>query len=68
MLPVQISMSNFWKSRSWLSITDSQLLTAYRWLSTIDGQVMIDLDHQELTAQILMEWYIDGLLLLVNYW
>ena len=32
------------------------LFMVHSWLPTINGQVMIDLDHQESTIQILMVW------------
>ena len=49
-------------------------MTVHCWLSTIDGQVLMDLDSRELTVQILMVrihycWPTLGSALLnVNYW
>ena len=43
-----------WWCGCWRSTTISQLLTVHSWLSTFDGYVLIDLDRQELSVQILM--------------
>ena len=54
MIVVQILLVNCWQCGSWWSTIDSQVFTVHSWLSNIDGQVLMNLDHQKLAVQIFM--------------
>ena len=64
-------------SRIDLPKLDDPLLMVNSWQSTVDHKVLMDLDHQELTVQILIDWMLMGFycwfilgspLLTINRW
>ena len=81
----QLLMIKYWyiltikslPSKYWQFTIVGQLLTVHNWLSTIDSQVLIHLNHQEFTVQVLIVHYcrstvdshtVDYQLLIVKCW